>query len=150
MYFIDCIERDKQKGYAGGFNNSHCIEATCIIGMVSIKWYVVKEQNTKWFRQFEMSESLFKKKRWCNHIGQILCCPVSLCATLLSNKCLCTSGVNGAGKTTTFRMLTGDEWISAGDAYMEGYGIRSQLSYVQSEIGYCPQHDALIHHMTGM
>ena len=60
------------------------------------------------------------------------------------------SGVNGAGKTTTFRMLTGDEWISAGDAYMEGYSIRSQLSSVQSEIGYCPQHDAHIHHMTGM
>ncbi|ETE64856.1 ATP-binding cassette sub-family A member 3, partial [Ophiophagus hannah] len=52
-------------------------------------------------------------------------------------ECFGLLGFNGAGKTTTFKMLTGDESITSGDAY------------VQQRIGYCPQFDALLDHMTG-
>ena len=58
-------------------------------------------------------------------------------------------GVNGAGKTTTFRMLTGEELISGGNAYVNGYSLGSGSGRVQSNIGYCPQFDALIDYMTG-
>lgn len=54
-------------------------------------------------------------------------------------ECFGLLGVNGAGKTTTFRMLTGDEIMTAGTAMLDGYDIRSQMSEVRQRIGYCPQ-----------
>ncbi|XP_067952133.1 phospholipid-transporting ATPase ABCA3-like [Watersipora subatra] len=70
-----------------------------------------------------------------------LCVPQGECFGLL--------GVNGAGKTTTFRMLTGDETISGGTAFMAGKNVRTDIHDVQKSIGYCPQFDALIDQMTG-
>lgn len=45
-------------------------------------------------------------------------------------ECFGLLGINGAGKTTTFKMLTGDETISEGDAYVEGFSIRSHIKKV--------------------
>ena len=36
-------------------------------------------------------------------------------------------GNNGAGKTTTFKMLTGDEIIGSGDAYLEDVASKQGL-----------------------
>jgi len=36
-------------------------------------------------------------------------------------QCFGLLGVNGAGKTTTFKMLTGDEQISKGSAYVNNH-----------------------------
>ena len=58
-------------------------------------------------------------------------------------------GVNGAGKTTTFRMLTGDETVSSGDAWSEGQSLLLDLRAFQTQIGYCPQFDALLNKLTG-
>ncbi|CAH1776854.1 unnamed protein product [Owenia fusiformis] len=57
-------------------------------------------------------------------------------------------GVNGAGKTTTFKMMTGDETITRGNAYVNGFGVRTNIKEVQQRLGYCPQFDALIDQMT--
>jgi len=57
-------------------------------------------------------------------------------------------GLNGAGKTTTMKMLTGDESISHGRAYINGWSVLKQLPAVRKEIGYCPQFDPLIDAMT--
>ena len=46
-------------------------------------------------------------------------------------------------------MLTGDETISGGTAYMAGKNVRTDIHGVQNSIGYCPQFDALIDQMTG-
>ncbi|KAK8753744.1 hypothetical protein OTU49_001413 [Cherax quadricarinatus] len=64
-------------------------------------------------------------------------------------ECFGLLGINGAGKTTTFKMLTGDLPVSSGNAFVNGYSIRTDLKKVQQEIGYCPQFDALHDHMTG-
>ncbi|XP_076053842.1 phospholipid-transporting ATPase ABCA3-like isoform X2 [Oratosquilla oratoria] len=64
-------------------------------------------------------------------------------------ECFGLLGVNGAGKTTTFKMLTGDHPVSSGNAYVNGFSIRSNIKKVQQQIGYCPQFDALIDQMTG-
>ncbi|XP_040297886.1 ATP-binding cassette sub-family A member 3 [Bufo bufo] len=64
-------------------------------------------------------------------------------------ECFGLLGFNGAGKTTTFRMLTGDESISSGDAYIDGYSILNNTKKAQQRIGYCPQFDPLLDHMTG-
>ncbi|XP_034045422.1 ATP-binding cassette sub-family A member 3 [Thalassophryne amazonica] len=64
-------------------------------------------------------------------------------------ECFGLLGFNGAGKTTTFKMLTGDETHYSGDAYIDGYSILRDIKKVQQRIGYCPQFDAVLDHMTG-
>lgn len=64
-------------------------------------------------------------------------------------ECFGLLGFNGAGKTTTFKMLTGEETITSGDAFVGGYSISSDIGKVRQRIGYCPQFDALLDHMTG-
>ncbi|XP_076264015.1 ATP binding cassette subfamily A member 3 isoform X2 [Rhynchophorus ferrugineus] len=63
-------------------------------------------------------------------------------------ECFGLLGINGAGKTTTFKMLTGDVWITRGDAWINGRSIKSNIKEVHKCIGYCPQFDALLDDMT--
>jgi ABC-type Na+ transport system ATPase subunit NatA len=59
-------------------------------------------------------------------------------------------GINGAGKTTTMSILTGGMRATSGDAWLNGHSIRSQQLMMggnngsRSQLGYCPQHNALI------
>ncbi|UXI18727.1 anaphase-promoting complex [Sarcoptes scabiei] len=53
-------------------------------------------------------------------------------------------GINGAGKTTTFRMLTGDLSTTRGNSWAGGSDLLSSTREYQSQIGYCPQFDALL------
>jgi ATP-binding cassette, subfamily A (ABC1), member 3 len=46
-------------------------------------------------------------------------------------------------------MLTGDEAISSGEAWVEGWSIKKDMNKVHQRIGYCPQFDALLEDMTG-
>lgn len=64
-------------------------------------------------------------------------------------ECFGLLGINGAGKTTTFKMMTGDEMISSGDAFIRGFSMRKQMNKVHQMIGYCPQFDALLMDLTG-
>jgi ATP-binding cassette, subfamily A (ABC1), member 3 len=65
------------------------------------------------------------------------------------SECFGMLGVNGAGKTSTFKMLTGDETISSGEAWVDGISIKTNMNQVHQRIGYCPQFDALIDDLTG-
>uniref|UniRef100_A0A452RCN2 ABC transporter domain-containing protein n=1 Tax=Ursus americanus TaxID=9643 RepID=A0A452RCN2_URSAM len=69
--------------------------------------------------------------------------------TVQAGECFGLLGINGAGKTSIFKMLTGEEPITFGDAFVRGLSIRSHLREVQQWAGYCPQCDALFNHMTG-
>ncbi|XP_071130810.1 phospholipid-transporting ATPase ABCA3-like isoform X2 [Mytilus edulis] len=64
-------------------------------------------------------------------------------------ECFGLLGVNGAGKTTTFKILTGDEVMSSGHAYLDGISVTENITEVRQRLGYCPQYDALIDQMTG-
>uniref|UniRef100_A0A0N4Z6E8 ABC transporter domain-containing protein n=1 Tax=Parastrongyloides trichosuri TaxID=131310 RepID=A0A0N4Z6E8_PARTI len=63
--------------------------------------------------------------------------------------CFGLLGVNGAGKTSTFQMLTGENDISDGDAFIKGYSVSTNWRKAGESIGYCPQYDAIIKEMTG-
>ncbi|XP_034472561.1 ATP-binding cassette sub-family A member 3 isoform X2 [Drosophila innubila] len=72
---------------------------------------------------------------------------VSLCVGEV--ECFGLLGVNGAGKTTTFKMLTGDEKISSGSAYVQGLNLETDMGHIYKRIGYCPQFDALLDDLSG-
>lgn len=57
-------------------------------------------------------------------------------------------GNNGAGKTSIFKMLTGEERISSGEAFLHGLNLKSDMSKIYERIGYCPQFDALFDDLT--
>jgi ATP-binding cassette subfamily A (ABC1) protein 3 len=63
--------------------------------------------------------------------------------------CFGLLGVNGAGKTSTFQMLTGENDVSDGDAFISGYSVRTNWRDAGERIGYCPQYDAIIKEMSG-
>ncbi|XP_059192402.1 ATP-binding cassette sub-family A member 2 [Centropristis striata] len=71
-----------------------------------------------------------------------------LCLGVRPGECFGLLGVNGAGKTTTFKMLTGDECTTRGEAIINGNSILKDLLRVQQSIGYCPQFDALFDDLT--
>lgn len=66
-----------------------------------------------------------------------------------AGECFGFLGVNGAGKTTTFRMLTGDELPTAGDANIFSYNLTKNRSQFLKQIGYCPQFDGINEALTG-
>lgn len=57
--------------------------------------------------------------------------------------------MNGAGKTSTFRMLTGDTFVSSGEAIIGPHHISRGERVIHHSVGYCPQVDALIDPLTG-
>ncbi|XP_021957188.1 ATP-binding cassette sub-family A member 3 [Folsomia candida] len=65
-------------------------------------------------------------------------------------ECFGLLGVNGAGKTTTFRMLTGDESRTRGNAYISNTSLTQSGSAFYSRIGYCPQSDGIIGVLSGL
>ncbi|MBN3275901.1 ABCA3 protein, partial [Polyodon spathula] len=81
--------------------------------------------------------------------GETLLAVDRLSLAVTKGECFGLLGFNGAGKTTTFKMLTGDETVTSGDAFIDGYSVLSDIKKVQQRIGYCPQFDALLDHMTG-
>ena len=58
-------------------------------------------------------------------------------------------GGNGCGKTTVFKILTGCETASSGDAFISSYSVLRQRRKAHRHLGYCPQTDALIPELTG-
>ncbi|XP_074053373.1 phospholipid-transporting ATPase ABCA3-like isoform X2 [Macrotis lagotis] len=69
--------------------------------------------------------------------------------TVQKGECFGLLGFNGAGKTSTFKMLTGENIITSGDAFINGKSIISNLNVLQRQVSYCPQFNALLDHMTG-
>ena len=47
-----------------------------------------------------------------------------------STDCFGLLGVNGAGKTSTFKMITGDEFITKGNAYLNNTSIKNDVKKV--------------------
>ncbi|XP_011706115.1 PREDICTED: ATP-binding cassette sub-family A member 3-like, partial [Wasmannia auropunctata] len=59
-------------------------------------------------------------------------------------ECFGLLGINDAGKSTIFRILTGEEMSNSGIMYLKQTDIHSNRFKYLSEMGYCPQTDALM------
>lgn len=68
--------------------------------------------------------------------------------TVQKAECFGLLGVNGAGKTSTFKMITGSEFITKGDTYVNNISLKTNIKGFQRRLGYCPQFDPLIDQMT--
>ncbi|XP_068617160.1 ATP-binding cassette sub-family A member 2 [Brachionichthys hirsutus] len=93
--------------------------------------------------KIENLTKVYKSRR----MGRILAVD-RLCLGVRPGECFGLLGVNGAGKTSTFKMLTGDECTTGGEAFISGSSILKDLLHVQQSIGYCPQFDALFDDLT--
>lgn len=58
-----------------------------------------------------------------------------LCVGVRHSECFGLLGINGAGKTSTFKMMTGDEMISYGDAWVNGMSLKTDMKRVHQVIG---------------
>uniref|UniRef100_A0A8C4GY08 ABC transporter domain-containing protein n=1 Tax=Dicentrarchus labrax TaxID=13489 RepID=A0A8C4GY08_DICLA len=108
---------------------------------------------SKWSRNGSQTFIIFlagflgSERPYCS--GENLLAVDRLSLAVGKGECFGLLGFNGAGKTTTFKMLTGDESVTSGDAYIDGYSILRDIKKVRARIGYCPQFDAVLDHMTG-
>ena len=64
------------------------------------------------------------------------------------NQVTCLLGHNGAGKTTLTFILCGIHAPDSGSAYILGHNIFTELNKIQSNLGFCPQHDILYADLT--
>lgn len=67
--------------------------------------------------------------------GETLLAVDRLSLAVGKGECFGLLGFNGAGKTTTFKMLTGDESVTSGDAYIDGYSILRDIKKVGEQGG---------------
>jgi len=65
-----------------------------------------------------------------------------------NGQCFGLLGINGAGKTTTLSMLSGEFAPSAGEAYLGGLNLLTQIHKCRRKIGFCPQFDSLFELLT--
>ncbi|KAB1263376.1 ATP-binding cassette sub-family A member 3 [Camelus dromedarius] len=73
----------------------------------------------------------------------------NISVAIQKGECFGLLGFSGAGKTTTFQILTGDETVTSGNVFIDGFSITKHTQKVKSRVGYCPQSDALLKYVTG-
>lgn len=82
------------------------------------------QDRKKWYRAPFISPSQVYSS------GENLLAVDRLSLAVGKGECFGLLGFNGAGKTTTFKMLTGDESVTSGDAYIDGYSILRDIKKV--------------------
>lgn len=92
-----------------------------------LKYVCLCEIMTRWHRPTIISPSQVYSS------GQNLLAVDRLSLAVGKGECFGLLGFNGAGKTTTFKMLTGDESVTSGDAYIDGYSILRDIKKVRAK-----------------
>lgn len=93
----------------------------------ALKYVCLCEIMTRWHRPTIISPSQVYSS------GQNLLAVDRLSLAVGKGECFGLLGFNGAGKTTTFKMLTGDESVTSGDAYIDGYSILRDIKKVRAK-----------------
>ncbi|CAF0888563.1 unnamed protein product [Brachionus calyciflorus] len=110
---------------------------------------VIREENRITEKMINPIEEIFVVDRLTKYFSNFMAVK-GISFTLKPSECFGLLGVNGAGKSTSFKMLTGDEFITKGDAYINRTSIKEDIKKYQKQLGYCPQFDPLIDQMTVM
>ncbi|KAM6155645.1 ATP-binding cassette sub-family A member 17-like [Rhynchocyon petersi] len=121
--------------------------ALAILGPIYLMLLFLIETNMLRRLKARMSD-FFKKQNLVYFTEVPLLALDKISLTVQKEECFGLLGINGAGKTTIFKMLTGEEFSTSGNAFVQGFSINTELNEVRRHIGYCPQFDALLDHMT--
>ncbi|KAJ9468844.1 ABC transporter ced-7 [Diplonema papillatum] len=87
-------------------------------------------------------------KKFASHGSDDFVAVKSVSFAVQKGEVFCLLGTNGAGKTTTLSMLAGQVQPTAGTSFLGGYNVASDTSRARTQLGYCPQFDALLDLMT--
>ncbi len=87
--------------------------------------------NTTPLSTLQASDSLILQEL-TKHYGSLLAVD-KLSLGITHGDCFGLLGINGAGKTSTFKMLTGDETVTSGNAYLDGFSIKTNIRDVSSK-----------------
>lgn len=81
----------------------------------------------------ESCKEIFIIDRLAKHYAGGFMAVKGISFSLQQSECFGLLGVNGAGKTTTFKMLTGDEIITSGDAYLNHVNLKQDIKKVYTQ-----------------
>ncbi|XP_076997701.1 phospholipid-transporting ATPase ABCA3-like isoform X2 [Tamandua tetradactyla] len=126
-----------------------------IVSIQKIKEYEDEDVKNERKKVLALSVNLQKNPLLLKELTKIYyTCPVvkavrNISLVVKKSECFGLLGLNGAGKSTTFKMLTGEETTTSGAVLVDGISITENIRKVRSRIGYCPQSDSTLSHMTG-
>ncbi|PAV79241.1 hypothetical protein WR25_13280 [Diploscapter pachys] len=119
--------------------NHHCEQLSLVVDEDDVD--VIKEQKKVNRLEAKMNEIGMNPILMVKDLAKLAVKGVSFAVG--EGECFGLLGLNGAGKTTCFGMLTGKISPGTGSVYIDGCSVASDNSPALSQIGYCPQFDAL-------
>nr|XP_040133807.1 ATP-binding cassette sub-family A member 3-like [Ictidomys tridecemlineatus] len=112
---------------------------------------VIKEKNKvlELLRTFQTNPVLLNKVTKIYYKCPVVRAIRNISLVVKKSECFGLLGLNGAGKTTIFKMITGEETITSGVVLIDGNSVTENIRKIRSRIGYGPQSDSVLNHMTG-
>ncbi|KAM4813644.1 phospholipid-transporting ATPase ABCA3-like [Urocitellus parryii] len=112
---------------------------------------VIKEKNKvlELLRTFQTNPVLLNKVTKIYYKCPVVRAIRNISFVVKKSECFGLLGLNGAGKTTIFKMITGEETITSGVVLIDGNSVTENIRKIRSRIGYGPQSDSVLNHMTG-
>lgn len=109
----------------------HIVEDDVAAEINLVEGLVVNKKGTTMVPPGALDNSLLVHKLSKQYLGSIMRAVNDISFRVGRGECLGLLGVNGAGKTTTFKMLTGEEQPTAGDAFIDGLSLRHKRNKVR-------------------
>ncbi|KNC54119.1 ABC transporter A family member 9 [Thecamonas trahens ATCC 50062] len=90
----------------------------------------------------------FTSRQWCGLRKSVFVAVQELVLGVPADSLFVLLGHNGAGKSTSFNMLLNLFGPTAGNAYVFGMSIKTEMDRIRAVMGVCPQHDILWDELT--
>uniref|UniRef100_A0AC35UCL1 ABC transporter domain-containing protein n=1 Tax=Rhabditophanes sp. KR3021 TaxID=114890 RepID=A0AC35UCL1_9BILA len=74
----------------------------------------------------------------------------NLSMNIYEHKIMALLGHNGAGKTSCIKVLTGVHSPTKGNVFINNLDIKTRMSDIRKDLGFCPQHNILLNFLTPM
>ncbi|KAJ1365622.1 hypothetical protein KIN20_026006 [Parelaphostrongylus tenuis] len=140
-----CRNRRRRNRINDGVYENRALESDEVETKSEDRDVVAEKEYVKRMNRFDMAVIVDDIKKWYGDFNAVK----GVTFHVKSGECFGLLGVNGAGKTSTFQMLTGENVISDGDAFVNGWSVKTNWREAGANVGYCPQFDAVIKEMTG-
>ncbi|KAE9414291.1 hypothetical protein Angca_002832, partial [Angiostrongylus cantonensis] len=140
-----CIDRRRRRRIVDGMYDNWALESDEVKIRGEDCDVVSEKENVKTMNRFDTAVLVDDIKKWYGDFNAVK----GVTFHVKTGECFGLLGVNGAGKTSTFQMLTRENDIDDGDAFVNGWSVKTNWRKAGANIGYCPQFDAVLKEMTG-